>query len=350
MDKSKRATLKSIADRVGVSVTTVSRVLNNQSARYRISKETEETIRQVAKELHYTPNQLARGLRLKQTHTIGLVIPDVSNPFFASIAHCVEIEARKAGYSIMFCDSQEDTQVEIDSLRLLQNRKVDGIIICPVGKDAKYLERLHNNGMPLVVVDRYFPELKCPYVVSDNYNGAVEAINYLIENGHQTIACIQGIPHTSVNNDRIRGYKHAHEIHNIPLDDSLIAGDDFGETSGYIAAKLLLHRISRPTAIFAVSNLISLGALRAISEEGLNIPEDISIISFDDQPYSKYLSTPMTTVTQQKTEMGHIAFKLLLEQIESNTHFDNKGVILPTKLIIRNSVKKLAQVSIEKEE
>jgi len=99
MDKGKRATLKSIADRVGVSVTTVSRVLNNQSARYRISKETEETIRQVAKELHYTPNQLARGLRLKQTHTIGLVIPDVSNPFFASIAHCVEIEARKAGYS-----------------------------------------------------------------------------------------------------------------------------------------------------------------------------------------------------------------------------------------------------------
>ena len=350
MDKSKRATLKSIADQVGASVTTVSRVLSGQATRYRISKETEEGIRRAAEELHYAPNQLARGLRLKRTHTMGLVIPDISNPFFASIAKSIEIEAQKVGYSIMLCDSQESTKLEIDSLQLLQNRKVDGLIICPVGQDGKHLERLYNDDIPMVIIDRHFPQLKCPYVVSDNYKGAVEAVNHFIENGHRIIACIQGILHTSVNDDRVRGYRDAQKMHNISVDESLIVGDSFGERNGYIGAKLLLNRTSRPTAIFAVSNLISLGALRAISEEGLQIPDDISMISFDDQPYSDYLSTPMTTVAQPKTEMGDIAFKLLIDQIELNNRLDTNGVVLPTKLIKRESVKNLASLSINEVE
>lgn len=284
---------------------------------------------------------MARGLRIRRTYTVGLVIPDISNPFFASVARSIEIEARKVKYSIMLCDSQESTKIEIDSIRLLQSQKVDGLIICPVGQDYEHLKRLYNNGTPVVVVDRYFPQLKCSYVISDNYTGALEAVSYFIENGHRVIACIQGILSTSVNDDRVRGYKDAHKKYSIPLDGSLIIGNSFGERNGYIGAKILLNRAERPTAIFATSNLISLGALRAISEEGFKIPDDISMISFDDQAYSDYLSTPMTTVVQQKEEIGNIASKLLIDQIESDNSFNTKGVTLTTRLIIRKSVKNL---------
>lgn len=334
-------TLKSIAEKVGVSPSTVSRVLSGKARPYRISKETEEAVQRVANDLEYTPDQLARGLRLKRTHTIGLVIPDISNPFFASVARSIEIEARKVSYSIILCDTQEETKLEIDSLRLLQSRKVDGLIICPAGQESEHLKPLCSNGIALVIVDRCFSDLRCSNVVSDNYGGSVEAVCHFFEKNHRIIGFIQGLLNTSVNNDRVRGYKDAHKTHNIPIDESLIVGDSFGEGNGYIGAKLLLNRSPQPTAIFTASNLISLGALRAISEEGLKIPDDISMISFDDQPYSDYLSTPMTTVAQQTTEMGQIAFKLLMDQIDGKKASEKTYVVLPAKLILRKSVTKL---------
>ena len=233
MNKNKRVTLKSIADHLNLSVTTVSRVLNGQAAQYRIKKKPAETVQSTAKKLNYIPSHLARSLRLKRTHTIGLVIPDISNPFFSSIAKSVEIEARKVGYSIVLCDSQENTKLEIDSLQLLQSRNIDGLIICPVGVAGDHFEQLYDSSVQIVVIDRYFPQLKCPYVLSDNYNGAVNAVNYLIKNGHIIIGCIQGLQNTSVNNDRIRGYKDAHKENNLPIDNSLIVGDSFGERNGY---------------------------------------------------------------------------------------------------------------------
>lgn len=350
MARKKRVTLKSIADHVGSSVTTVSRVLNGEAKHYRISKETEDAIRRAAEELQYTPDQQARGLRLNRTNIIGLIIPDISNPFFANLARSIENEARKGAYSIMLCDSQDSTRLEVDSLQLLQSRKVDGLIICPIGQEHHHLEHIYNNGVPMVVVDRHFPDLKCPYIVSDNYGGSLEAMNHIIQNGHRSIACIQGLLHTSVNDDRLRGYRDAHEMHNVPVDESLIVGDSFGERNGYIGAKLLLNRTSRPTAIFACSNLTALGAWRAISEEGLKIPEDISMISYDDQPYSDFLSTPLTTVAQQTTEMGQIAFKILIGEIDGESNTETNGVVLPTKLIIRESVKELAWLDDEKAE
>lgn len=341
LDKSTKTTLKKIADQLGFSVSTVSRVLNGKAATYRISKKTEAIILKTAKELNFIPNQLARGLRLQKTLTIGLVIPDISNPFFSSIARSVEIEARKLNYSIMLCDSQESTFHEKDSLQQLLSRKVDGLIISPVGEDDGHLEQLNKNGMPFVVMDRQFSKLKCSSVMSDNYHGALEAVEYLIECGHKKIACIQGLLNSSVNKDRVRGFKDAHKSHNIPIDDSLLVGDSFGERNGYLGAKLLLNKHSRPTAIFALSNLISLGAIRAINEEELKIPEDISLLSFDDHPYSDFLATPLTTITQQEVNMGKIAIKILFEQMNSPEKFEPLQVKLPTKLIKRKSVKKL---------
>ena len=346
----RRITLSSIAEKVGVSAATVSRVLSGQGARYRISKRTQETVLEVSKELGYLPDQLARSLRLRRTCTIGLIIPDISNPFFSTVARNVEIEARKAGYSILLSDTQEETSLEVDSIRLLQTRRVDGIIICPGGEESKHIRPLVSGGFPIVIVDRYFPSLQCPYVVSDNYGGAFEAVSHLLERNHRRIACIQGRLHTSVNENRVSGYKDALSKYGIPLNESYIVGDSFGERNGYVCAKVLLNQATRPTAIFATSNLISLGAIRAITEEGLKIPDDISMISFDDQPYSDYLATPMTTVAQQTTEIGQIAFKILIGEIEGESNTETNGVVLPTKLMVRQSVKKLAWISNNEEE
>lgn len=345
--KSSNITLKSIADQLDVSVTTVSRVLNGKSERYRISRETQELINSAAKELSYSPNQLARGLRLKRTNTIGYIIPDISNPFFSSIAKSVEKSARKSGYSILLCDSEEDTKIEENLLQLMVDRKVDGLIISPVGLEVNHLLKISQKNIPIVLLDRYFPELNLPFVTSDNYKGALEAVNMLIDNGHRRIACIQGLINTSPNNDRVKGYIDAHKNHDLMIDKKLIVGDSFGEENGYIETKLLLKQEDQPTAIFAVSNLISLGAIRAISEEGLKIPDDISMVSFDDQPYSRFLSTPMTTVSQQNAQIGQIAIKLLIDQIESNRQLEPKGIFLPTKLISRDSVKRNINLGIK---
>jgi len=336
-----QTTLKFIADQLGISVTTVSRTLSGQASRYRISKQTESAVRQLAKEFNFVPNHLARGLRLKKTQTIGLVIPDISNPFFAGIAHEVTLGTRKHGYSIILCDSQEDTALEAQSIALLSSQRVEGIVLCPVGLSSGHLSRFGQHSLPVVLVDRYFPDIPLPYVGADNLSGAKDATRFLIENGHRRIACLQGLRGTSPNEFRLRGYKEALADHQLPVDDSLIAGDSFGEQSGYIETKLLLRTRKDVTAILAFSNLIALGALRALAEEKLRIPDDISIIAFDDQPYAAYLDTPMTTVAQPFSEMGEVAVKLLFDQIQSPQREPKGGILLPTRLIVRRSVRKI---------
>lgn len=343
MGEHSKITLKSIADRLGTSVTTVSRVLSGKASQFRISEKTEEAVWDVAKSLQFSPNQIARGLRLQRSFTLGLIIPDISNHFFATIARNIEIEARKFGFSIIICDSQESTEIENESLKLLQSRKVDGLIISSVGQNGENLEKIYKKGMPLIIVDRYFPNLDIPYVASDNFKGALEGVSYLIENGHRVIACLQGLLNSAPNEDRVRGYKEAHYKNNIQLDESLIVGDSFSEKNAYIETKLLLKRESPPTAIFAVSNSVAFGAIRAISEEDLKLPDDISIVSFDEEPYSEYLFTPMTTISQQKDEMGAIAVRLLINQIQSKNRLQTDKIKLPTELIKRKSVKNINQ-------
>ncbi len=341
MIKKQQTTLKCIADTLSVSVSTVSRVLSGQAKRYRIGKKTEEAILEEASRLDFSPNQLARSLRLKKTQTLGLIIPDISNPFFASMARSVEMDARKSGYAVFLCDTEESTKIEIESLRLMHARKVDGIIISPVGQFGDHLTKLHKAGLPVVIVDRYFPSMSLPFVTSDNFGGALTGVNYLIENGHKHIACIQGLPDSAPNIDRINGYKAALNEHDIVSEDGLIIGDSFSEKNGYVSAKLFLKRTNRPTAIFSVGNVLTLGALQAIAEEGLKIPDDISLVSFDEQPYSAILSTPMTTIAQQNEKMGQIAVSLLFRQIENTENLDCEGIKLPTQLIKRNSVKRI---------
>jgi LacI family transcriptional regulator len=334
-------TLQGIAERSGFSVTTISRVLSGQADRYRISKGTAAAVRKIAKEVDFVPNQLARGLRLKKTLKVGLVIPDVSNPFFAGIARQVTLGARKHEYSVVLCDSQDNIDMELRSLALLQSQHVEGVVLCPVGQSGAHLARLAGGKLPIVLVDRYFPDLPFPYVSSDNVTGAKQATEFLLTNGHRRIACLQGLAGTSPNESRVRGYREALAKHQVPVDEALIVGDSFTEQSGYIETKLLLRNDPELTAIFALSNLNALGAIRALAEENRHIPDDISIISYDDPPYAAFLATPMTSIAQSYSEMGDVAVKLLFDQIQSTRGQSRGGILLPTSLVVRKSVKQM---------
>jgi len=337
-DKS-QPTLQHIAERSGVSVTTISRVLSGQAARYRISKQTEIAVRKVAKEFNFVPNQLARSLRLQKTLKIGLVIPDISNPFFAGIVRQATLGSHKHGYSAVLYDSEDSIELEMQSLALLQSQHVEGVILCPVGQSGEHLAKFAGGKCPIVLVDRFFPDLPLPYVSSDNVAGAKQATELLIAKGHRRIACLQGLHGTSPNEFRIRGYKEALAAQHVPLDAHLIVGDSFSEQGGYIETKLLLRTKPDVTAILAFSNVNALGAIRALTEEKRRIPEDISLVSFDDTPYSAYLATPLTTVAQSYSEMGEVAVKLLFDQIQSARGLASGGILLPTHLIERKSVK-----------
>ncbi len=340
MNNKKVTDIRDLAEILGLSVTTVSRVLNGKSLQYRIAKNTTQRVIEAAKEYNYIPNKLARGLKLEKTDTLGLIIPDIANPFFADIARSIEKQARSKGYLLILCDSNEDQKIEKDLINLLISHRVEGIIIAPVGTEYETIIKTHKAGIPLVVIDRCSPEANVPSITSDNYQGGYNAANYLITMGHRNIACIQGIPGSQPNIDRVRGFKEAFKVNNLTVDESLIVGDDFGSDNGYMQTRILFSMNNPPTAIFALSNMISLGAIKAINEMGLQIPQDISLVSFDEQPYSAFLGTPMTTIDQKKSEMGQLSVDVLLKYI-NNEEYRKKMVnmTLKTNLIIRDSVK-----------
>lgn len=331
------ATLSDIAERAGVSVSTVSRVLNKKAGKYRISAETEAKIQKTARELKYRPNQIARGLRLKKTNTIGLIAPDVSNPFFAYIIKRVQNVAHSLGYSLIVCNTDENLTQEVEHVNLLFRNRVDGLIAMPVGQAYGHFADWLDKGVPLVLLDRCFDELDARSVVVDNYAGACEAVEHLIRAGHERIAFVQGLPGTYTNNERLRGFRDTLAAHGLPCDESLIVGSDFRQENGYMETKLLLSKDDRPTALFATSDLITLGALQAIYEEGLSIPEDISVIMFDDFDFAPYLRCPLTAIRQPKELMGEIAVKMLVEELRGEKQ-GRRRVVLKPKLVMRASV------------
>ncbi len=338
--------IRGLADLLGLSITTVSRVLNGKAETYRISSSTQQRVLDAAKEHNYIPNKIARGLKTDKTETLGLIIPDIANPFFADIAKSIELEARLKGFSIFLCDSREELPVEKELINLLLGHKVEGIIIAPVGTNFDHLIRIYESGLPLVIVDRYSPGMNLPYITSDNYQGAFDAVNHLISMGHRKIACIQGIKDSQPSKERVMGYVDALKKNHINVDHSLISGEDFSTENGYKQTQILYSVDNTPTAIFALSNLISLGVIQALSEMGLSIPEDVSLISYDEQPYSAYLGTPLTTIEQKKSELGQLAVSVITKLIE-NKGFKVKPVSmkLKTTLIIRKSVKNLNEIN-----
>lgn len=330
-------TLSDIAARAGVSVSTVSRVLNRQAAKYRISRETEEAVLRAARELKYRANHLARGLRLQKTNTIGVVAPDISNPFFAHIVKRVQSVAYGLGYSIVVCNTDENLDMEVEQVNLLHRKRVDGMIAMPVGQGYGHYRDWIEKGLPLVLVDRCSEELDVPSVCVDNYRGAYEATEHLLQAGHRRIAFIQGLPGTSTNSDRLRGYRHALRDYGVPLDEALVVGDDFRQENGYVETRLLLHLDEPPTALFATSDLITLGVLEALAEEGREVPSDVSLVSFDDLDFAPFLKCPLTVVAQPREMMGELAVKLLVDRM-SGERREGGRIVLRPRLVVRSSV------------
>ena len=308
-----KETLVTISKRTGFAISTVSRVLNGQAEKYRISRKTVELILAEARRCDYTPSLLAKGLRMKRTNTLGLLIPQVSNPYFADIASAIIREARSHGYTVMVVDTMENEENEQEGIRTMLSRRVDGIVAVPCGRTPDHLEKV-NRSVPVMLVDRSFERTSLPYVCTDNYRGGVEATRILLQRGHRRIACIQGVPHSMPNRRRVQGYLDALRQAGLQ-EEAIITGDAFSLENGYRQTKLAVAGPDRPTAIFALSNTILLGAVKAIRESGLRIPEDISVVSFDDNPYLDFLVPAITRIGQPVEEIGKTAVRLLLESI-----------------------------------
>lgn len=336
----KKETLVSIAERAECSISTVSRVLSGNASKYRISRSTVARVMEEVKRCNYTPSLLAKGLRTNRTDTIGLLIPNIENSFFANVAGVVIREARGYNYKVVVVDTQEDERNEQDGLSALLARRVDGIIAAPCGNDPALFTGVGESGVPLVLIDRYLPDAPgLSYVTTDNYRGAVMAAEYLLENGHRRIACIQGTPHSMPVRDRVRGFGDTLRAHG--LDDRIVVtGEDFSVQNGYLETRLALAQAERPTAIFALSNLILMGVIKAVHESGLRIPDDVSVVSFDDNLLFNYLDPAITCIGQPTDEIGTLAVKLLVRAVR-DTGAAPSQLHLPPSLVIRRSVRNL---------
>lgn len=310
--------LKSLAAHLGVSPSTVSRVLNGQAERFRISPGTRDRILAAAQAASVVVDPIARSLRTRSTMTLGLVLPDISNPFFAHLAAHVERLARAAGYSVLLADSQESVEVESQSLRLMLSRRVDGLILAPVASAPLALDALHASGIPCVQVDRVFDDPALPSVATANFDGAREAVRHFIASGHRAIACIQGLPGNHANDERVRGYRAAMKAARLKVNPAWITGGDYTPETGSAAIAALFAPADRapPTAVLALGNLIALGALRALRRRRLRVPRDVSLISFDEQPWAELIDPPLTTVSQPIEDIGARAMELLFARMK----------------------------------
>ncbi len=332
----KKETLITISKRTGYSISTVSRVLSGKAAKYRISDKTVEIITAEAERCNYTPNMIAKGLCTNKTYTIGLLIPDVENPFFANIASTIIYEAKNSEYTIILVNTMESVKHEEEGLKSLLSRSVDGIILVPCGNTPEYIEKISNHTTPILLIDRHFSGTSLSYVCTDNFQGAFDATQHLINNGHKKIACIQGVAHSMPVKERIRGYSEALKANGLS-GYSYISGENFSIKNGYIETKLILNSNNRPTAIFAMSSTILLGAIKAIREAGLSIPNDISIISFDNSVYLDFFDPAITRIAQPINDIGSLSIKLLIKEID-NPDLAPMHILLPPSLIIRDSV------------
>lgn len=326
--------IRDVAKRAGVSPITVSRVINNSKA---VNSATRERVKRTIEELHYVPNTLAKSLRSKQTCLIALVLSDITNPFWTTIARGVEDTAAENGFHVILCNTDENPEKEANYINILLQRWVDGIIIAPTTNDKNRLVALKRHSLPCVLLDRRVDGFKCDIVVSNSREGARQITQHLIRLGHRRIAMVAGPSAISTAQERVEGYCQALRENDMPIEEGLITRGSYKPDSGYELAKEVLAQVPRPTAIFAGNNFIALGALQALREAGLRIPEDVALVCFDDIPQASLISPSLTVVSQRAYEMGVAAARSLIERLTGKRSGRTREIILETDLIIRQS-------------
>ncbi len=337
----KKVSLSDIADRLGISKTVVSLVLNGKGKESRISDELCERVMEVANELNYQPNLIARGLRTGKTNTIGLVIADIANPFFGKLGREIENEAATAGYRVMFCSTDENVGKFKHQLNILTQELVDGLIISPPAESEEQINLLEKSGKPYVLIDRFFPNINSNSVVIDNFQAAYNATTHLIEKGYRKIACIVlDIALLNIK-ERLNGYKKALEDAGINADDNLIKILPFTHERNNIEEairELTTDGHHSADALFFTTSKAGILGLESIHSLGLSIPGDVAVVSFDDLDAYRLSNPPVTAVSQPLKGIGVEAVRLLLEQINSKKRkTPRKRVVLEAKLIERES-------------
>jgi LacI family transcriptional regulator len=331
-------TIREVADRAGVSIATVSHVLND--TRF-VSDDLRGRVQQAMRDLGYQPNRLARSLRSGKSHTVGLVLPDSSNPYFAEIARSVQSTAFELGYSVLLCNTDGELDKEALYGGLLIEKQVDGVILIAAGASGQHIRDLQQRGIPLAVVDRASPDAFVDSVQIDNRIGGRLAAQHLIDLSHRRIACIGGPPEVYPSYDRVYGYLDARRDAGLPDDAEYIVNANFRPDGGYAATRHLLSLPEPPTAVFACNDLMAMGAIGAIVECGLRCPQDVSVVGFDDMHLARYTNPPLTTVAQPKVEMGRQAMLLLLERMNA-PGLPIRSLLLEAMLVVRSSTQPVA--------
>jgi LacI family transcriptional regulator len=335
----KSVSIKDIANEVGVSTTTVSFVLNGKAKEKRISEDLKNEILKIAAKLNYRPNQVARGLRTGQTHTLGLIVEDISNPFFANLAKVVEEEADKFGYTVMFCCTENNESKASNLINMLNHRQMDGFIITPTPGMEEDIMRLTQQKKPLVLIDRYFPDLDSSYVTVDNYKGAYEAVRYLVGKGYKRIGLVTIESSQVQMQKRLEGYYGALTDSGVQPSEELVLRlpYDLDKTT---AVSLISGYISRykPDSLFFTTNYLGVFGLESLRVSGIRIPGEMGMICFDDNDLFRLGSPSVTVVAQPIDLIGREAVTSLLHQLK------NKGsdeplpkLILEPHLIIRET-------------
>ena len=328
-----RTTIKEVAREAGVSINTVSRALNGKPD---VSPETRRQVLAVAERLNYMPNKLARGLRSNKTGIIGVIVADIANPFFSAVVKGMGKAAKELGYSIILQDTGENYKNEEEAIQIMISEQVDGLLITPVQTEKRSIHMLQESGIPFVLVARYFDDVDTDYVVADDVQGGYLATAHLIEKGHEKIAFINGPAYNSSAIERFQGYKKALEEHNIGLNESLIRNGALTMEDGYTYGKaLLMDHDPQPTALFTFSDFVALGAMKAVHELGLRIPDDIAIVGYDDIDFAFCLESPLTTIRFPKREIGEEVVSILAKKM--NGDGCHSRLKMPVELVVRQS-------------
>ncbi len=333
-------TIKDIANVLGITPSAVSKALNNHP---RISDKTKAAVLQIAKNLNYQPNHLASALRKGKSNLVGVIIPKANSHFFSSIIEKIEEVLNEKGYNVIIAQSNESYNKECKSIDALLYTQVDGIIASMANETVKldYYEKIKSKGIPLVLFDRGENDLNVDYVGIDDYLSSHVVIEHLVKQGCKRIAHIAGFSHTRIYKNRIRGYRDALEKFGLPIEESLIIESNLGIEDGRKIMTRLLKLKNRPDAIYAAGDYAALGALQVMQEQHIQVPEDIALVGFTNEPFTSLVTPSITSVEQHSEQIGKVAAETLLKRMDSpNEKVTLNKLILPAELIIRSSSKK----------
>jgi DNA-binding LacI/PurR family transcriptional regulator len=336
----KPATIKDIARKLNISISTVSRAMRNAAD---INPVTKTRVMALADELNYQPNLLALSLKKKQTHNIGVIVPNLDYVMSTMVRGIDEV-ALEAGYTVMVCQSNESFGREIVNTRRLLDSLVDGFIIS-VSSETKvfdHFKKIQDKKMPMVVFDRVTPFLKAPGVRIDNEDGGFQGTEHLIQQGYKRIAILAGPKNLDISNQRLNGYLKALKKYKMTPDENLIIYCDFDQHYAFVATKELLTMKKRPDAIFTISDRMAIGAMLAIKEKGLTMPHDIGLVGFNNEPITSLVTPQISSVEQPCFELGKLAAKLFIETVHQEKDMSDVDEVLKTKLFVRESSMRLS--------